>query len=179
MHADASTFAEGVSKEAALQQVLDQAAALFDGQTNWVCPVPPLRFLRPRTTHLWMAGTGSSELLSSLGMPGLEDEEEDEVLTLQAGCVSFGQAAVSTATHPLGSSDVTAVLAVTERGRERVRVYESGGESLTWDVVFRPRRNLANTASLLWHAYKSLPPPSKEVNWAGMFNASLSSSPRL
>lgn len=27
--------------------------------------------------------------------------------------------------------------------------------------------NLANAASLLWHAYKSLPSPSKEVNWAG------------
>lgn len=39
MHADASTFAEGVSKEEALQQVLDQAAALFDGQRNWVCPL--------------------------------------------------------------------------------------------------------------------------------------------
>ncbi|KAK7722299.1 hypothetical protein SLS64_000836 [Diaporthe eres] len=35
VHADASTFAEGVSKEEALQQVLDQAAALFDGQRNW------------------------------------------------------------------------------------------------------------------------------------------------
>lgn len=30
-------------------------------------------------------------------------------------------------------------------------------------------RNLANAASLLWHAYKSLPAPSKEVNWAGMY----------
>ena len=27
--------------------------------------------------------------------------------------------------------------------------------------------NLANTASLLWHAYKSLPAPLSEVNWAG------------
>lgn len=27
--------------------------------------------------------------------------------------------------------------------------------------------NLANAASLLWHAYKSLPAPSNEVNWAG------------
>lgn len=32
---------------------------------------------------------------------------------------------------------------------------------------FTPR-NLANAASLLWHAYKSLPTPSREVNWAGM-----------
>lgn len=38
-------------------------------------------------------------------------------------------------------------------------------------LSFRSRRNLANTASLLWHAYKSLPSPSKDVNWAGMFNA--------
>lgn len=27
--------------------------------------------------------------------------------------------------------------------------------------------NLANTASLLWHAYKSLPERSGQVNWAG------------
>lgn len=37
-------------------------------------------------------------------------------------------------------------------------------------LSFRSRRNLANTASLLWNAYKSLPSPSKDVNWAGMFN---------
>lgn len=29
--------------------------------------------------------------------------------------------------------------------------------------------NLANVASLLWHGYKSLPPPSCEVNWSGAF----------
>ncbi|MCJ1246384.1 hypothetical protein MMC30_003591 [Trapelia coarctata] len=29
--------------------------------------------------------------------------------------------------------------------------------------------NLANTASLLWHAYKSLPSPSNQVNWAGFY----------
>lgn len=29
--------------------------------------------------------------------------------------------------------------------------------------------NLANAASLLWHAYKSLLAPSKEVNWAGFY----------
>ncbi|KAG8418127.1 hypothetical protein J3459_006128 [Metarhizium acridum] len=29
--------------------------------------------------------------------------------------------------------------------------------------------NLANAAALLWHAYKSLPSPSKDVNWAGFY----------
>ncbi|KAF4507954.1 hypothetical protein G6O67_004398 [Ophiocordyceps sinensis] len=29
--------------------------------------------------------------------------------------------------------------------------------------------NLANAASLLWHAYKSLPAPSSQVNWAGFY----------
>ncbi|KAI1765135.1 GAF domain-like protein [Hypoxylon sp. FL1150] len=29
--------------------------------------------------------------------------------------------------------------------------------------------NLANAASLLWHAYKSLPSPSNQVNWAGFY----------
>ncbi|CAK7204089.1 hypothetical protein SEUCBS139899_006842 [Sporothrix eucalyptigena] len=31
--------------------------------------------------------------------------------------------------------------------------------------------NLANTASLLWHALKSLPAPSNEVNWSGFYMA--------
>ncbi|GJN70826.1 hypothetical protein PLICBS_004886 [Purpureocillium lilacinum] len=34
---------------------------------------------------------------------------------------------------------------------------------------WRGRSNLANAASLLWHAYKSLPAPSKDVNWAGFY----------
>ncbi|CAE7033253.1 GAF domain-containing protein [Pyrenophora teres f. teres] len=29
--------------------------------------------------------------------------------------------------------------------------------------------NFSNTASLLWHAYHSLPPPSSSVNWAGFY----------
>ncbi|TPX13294.1 uncharacterized protein E0L32_006267 [Thyridium curvatum] len=29
--------------------------------------------------------------------------------------------------------------------------------------------NLANTSSLLWHAFKSLPAPSNQVNWAGFY----------
>ncbi|KAI3326153.1 GAF domain-like protein [Xylariaceae sp. AK1471] len=66
VHADASNFVEGVTKEAAYEQVLSQAEGLLDGQRNWVC-------------------------------------------------------------------------------------------------------NLANTASLLWHAYKSLPFPSSQVNWAGFY----------
>ncbi|KAI1157521.1 GAF domain-like protein [Nemania serpens] len=63
VHADASNFAEGVTKEEAYEQVLLQAEGLFDGQRNWV----------------------------------------------------------------------------------------------------------TNTASLLWHAYKSLPSPSSQVNWAGFY----------
>ncbi|KAI0431681.1 GAF domain-like protein [Xylaria sp. FL1042] len=66
VHADASNFADGVTKEEAYEQVLLQAEGLFDGQRNWVC-------------------------------------------------------------------------------------------------------NLSNTASLLWHAYKSLPFPSNQVNWAGFY----------
>ncbi|KAF7952995.1 hypothetical protein EAE96_006217 [Botrytis aclada] len=37
--------------------------------------------------------------------------------------------------------------------------------------------NLSNTASLLWHAYKSLPSPSSEVNWAGFYTLDPSSTP--
>jgi len=36
VHAEASTFATGISKGQAYAQVLEQARALFDGQRNWV-----------------------------------------------------------------------------------------------------------------------------------------------
>ncbi|KAF2005565.1 GAF domain-like protein [Amniculicola lignicola CBS 123094] len=38
VHADASTFASGLTKKEVYAQVLEQAKALFDGQRNWVCP---------------------------------------------------------------------------------------------------------------------------------------------
>ncbi|TRX92055.1 hypothetical protein FHL15_007152 [Xylaria flabelliformis] len=76
VHADASNFAQGVTKEEAYEQVLLQAEGLFDGQRNWVC-------------------------------------------------------------------------------------------------------NLANTASLLWHAYKSLPAPSSQVNWAGFYTLDATKSQQL
>lgn len=43
----------------------------------------------------------------------------------------------------------------------------------------RLHRNLSNTASLLWHAYKSLPSPSKDVNWAGKICSSAPITPSL
>ncbi|KAK6217378.1 GAFdomain nucleotide-binding protein [Colletotrichum tabaci] len=73
VHADASNFASGVTKEEAYEQVLLQAEGLFDGQRNW------------------------------------------------------------SLTHPTLPS------------------------------------NLSNAASLLWHAYHSLPAPSNSVNWAGFY----------
>ncbi|KXH30685.1 GAF domain-containing protein [Colletotrichum nymphaeae SA-01] len=75
VHADASNFANGVTKEEAYEQVLMQAEGLLDGQRNW-------------------------KLTSSF-----------------------------------------------------LNLYS----------------NLANTASLLWHAYHSLPAPSNAVNWAGFY----------
>lgn len=36
VHADSSNFAAGVGKKEAYEQVIEQAAALFDGQRNWV-----------------------------------------------------------------------------------------------------------------------------------------------
>ncbi|RDA93756.1 hypothetical protein CP533_0208 [Ophiocordyceps camponoti-saundersi (nom. inval.)] len=42
------------------------------------------------------------------------------------------------------------------------------------------RSNLANAASLLWHAYKAMPAPSNAVNWAGFYvRDRTSSKPRL
>ncbi|CAH0053139.1 unnamed protein product, partial [Clonostachys solani] len=83
VHADASNFDEGVTKEEAYEQVLLQAEGLFHGQRNWVS-----------------------------------------------------------------------------------------------QFIHRAQRlgNLSNAASLLWHAYKSLPAPSSEVNWAGFYVRDLSSS---
>ena len=43
--------------------------------------------------------------------------------------------------------------------------------SLVADTRFWPS-NAANTASLLWHLYQSLPAPSARVNWAGFYVAS-------
>ncbi|XXH03969.1 hypothetical protein Hte_010377 [Hypoxylon texense] len=40
VHADASNFAEGVTKEQAYTQVLLQAEGLFDDQRNWSLPSP-------------------------------------------------------------------------------------------------------------------------------------------
>ncbi|OSS52041.1 hypothetical protein B5807_03204 [Epicoccum nigrum] len=37
VHADASSFADGLTKQEVYVQVLEQAEALFDGQRNWVC----------------------------------------------------------------------------------------------------------------------------------------------
>lgn len=50
VHADASNFAVGVSKDEAYEQVLLQAEGLFYGQRNWVrnSPFPP----QPMLTHI-------------------------------------------------------------------------------------------------------------------------------
>ncbi len=45
VHADASNFADGVTKEEAYEQVLMQAEGLFTDQRNWV-RVPASTFLR-------------------------------------------------------------------------------------------------------------------------------------
>ncbi|EOA90310.1 uncharacterized protein SETTUDRAFT_158912 [Exserohilum turcica Et28A] len=78
VHADSSTFADGLSKTEVYGQVLEQAQALFDGQRNWVSIL-----------------------------------------------------------------------------------------------------NFSNAASLLWHAYHSLPSPSSAVNWAGFYFTDPSHPSRL
>ncbi|WDK20121.1 GAF domain-containing protein [Colletotrichum graminicola] len=91
VHADASNFANGVTKEEAYEQVLLQAEGLFDDQRNWVHPPLPFSFSR---------------------------------------------------LHP----------------QAPYSIYQLTSHS-----------NLSNAASLLWHAYHSLPPPSTSVNWAGFY----------
>ena len=36
VHAEASNFTKGISKEVAYAQVLEEAQTLFEGQRNWV-----------------------------------------------------------------------------------------------------------------------------------------------
>ncbi|KAK8125590.1 GAF domain-like protein [Apiospora kogelbergensis] len=101
VHADASNFAQGVTKQQAYDQVLLQAEGLFDGQRNWVSFVLGYisNFHRVHDCLL------------------LETDAEDKV---NPSPLDIGLAS-----------------------------------------------NLSNAASLLWHAYKSLPEPSTHVNWAG------------
>jgi L-methionine (R)-S-oxide reductase len=42
-----------------------------------------------------------------------------------------------------------------------------------------PNSNFSNTASLLWHAYHSLPSPSSSVNWAGFYFTSPTNASQL
>ncbi|KAF4880365.1 Free methionine-R-sulfoxide reductase [Colletotrichum siamense] len=92
VHADASNFANGVTKEEAYEQVLLQAEGLFYEQRNWVRSFPPSI---SKTPPLLPSNHGTNALIKVC--------------------------------------------------------------------------NLSNTASLLWHAYHSLPAPSTSVNWAGFY----------
>ncbi|KAF5250317.1 hypothetical protein FANTH_4517 [Fusarium anthophilum] len=83
VHADASNFADGVTKEDAYEQVLWQAEGLITDQRNWV--------------------------------------------------------------------------------------RQTLGHRNYWAYPLTHSFNLSNAASLLWHAYKSLESPSKDVNWAGFY----------
>jgi L-methionine (R)-S-oxide reductase len=108
VHADVSNFGEGVTKEAAYEQVLLSAEGLFDGQRNWV-GAPSL-----------VSGTTITafQLTQPFDPRSGKGEPTDE---------------------PPHHTPLTAA------------------------------SNLANTASLLWHAYHSLPAPSSAVNWAGFY----------
>jgi L-methionine (R)-S-oxide reductase len=109
VHADASNFAPGVTKDQAYKQVLIQAQGLFEGQRNWVGYAQLDLFCSPR-------------LLT------------DRYCCSRSGEFDLFQRHISRGTH------------------------RSAAHS-----------NLSNAASLLWHAYKSLPPPSSSVNWAGFY----------
>ncbi|KAF4840443.1 Free methionine-R-sulfoxide reductase [Colletotrichum siamense] len=99
VHADASNFANGVTKEEAYEQVLLQAEGLFYEQRNWV------RLVRQASQNLTM-----------------NDDQQHH----------------STPNYQLTQ-------------------------------LTQKHSNLSNTASLLWHAYHSLPAPSTSVNWAGFY----------
>jgi L-methionine (R)-S-oxide reductase len=46
-------------------------------------------------------------------------------------------------------------------------------------MMTSPNSNFSNTASLLWHAYHSLPSPSSSVNWAGFYFTSPTNASQL
>ena len=73
MHADASNFATGVSKQEAYEQVLAQAEGLFDGQRNWV---------------------SQSSLFLVVGGPSQQQWHEDRIALVAAG-LSFGSQSCS------------------------------------------------------------------------------------
>ncbi|KAI1750838.1 GAF domain-like protein [Xylaria castorea] len=57
-----------------------------------------------------------------------------------------------------------------ENSKDVGSVYQVHADSSNFaQGVTKEEANLANTASLLWHAYKSLPAPSSQVNWAGFY----------
>ena len=101
VHADASRFADGVTKSEAYAQVLGSAKGLMDGQRNWV----------------WYA--------------------------------QF--------------SMVWAFL----HSQDRILHFTTMQHQECWLTKPTSNSNLANAASLLWHAYKSMGFPSDRVNWAG------------
>ncbi len=58
VHADASNFAENVTKQEAYEQVLQQAAGLFDGQRNWYvwalpCLQSQMLLMLTRKNRVW------------------------------------------------------------------------------------------------------------------------------
>lgn len=97
VHADASNFEDGVSKEEVYEQILMQAEGLCHGQRNWVSV---------------------------------------------AWCIF---------------SDL---LLMYRRFGKAIQEYRAARDT-------NHHSNLSNAAALLWHGYKSLPAPSKEVNWSG------------
>ncbi|UQC85371.1 GAF domain-containing protein [Colletotrichum lupini] len=131
VHADASNFANGVTKEEAYEQVLIQAEGLLDGQRNWY-----------HHTRL---------------------ESQANFLI---GCVSLNIRPLARPfSHPR------------PHFRDVIQSVRKNQKRLTSHSYIDS--NLANTASLLWHAYHSLPAPSNAVNWAGFYvlDPSTSTSP--
>ncbi|KAK1246686.1 hypothetical protein MKX08_000488 [Trichoderma sp. CBMAI-0020] len=76
VHADASNFAEGVTKDDAYEQVLLQAEGLFYGQRNWVRQSPLLSLFTASTTTNRCNLSNAASLLwhayKSLGAPSNE-----------------------------------------------------------------------------------------------------------
>jgi hypothetical protein len=56
VHADASNFASGVSKEEAYEQVMLQAEGLFYGQRNWVSAFEVVLFCQGRVLTAYRFG---------------------------------------------------------------------------------------------------------------------------
>lgn len=142
VHADSSNFAAGVGKKEAYEQVLEQASALFDGQTNWVSEKIKQKFIEKTYGTL------------------LKREYTIHSFTLSIITTHFTNISNSRSGKKPPYQKQT-----TSSTNKQTQPQDPKANLTNLPV----NSNTSNTASLLWHALHALPSPSNKVNWAGFY----------